>query len=504
VSHSIIGENDEFAIVPTGLLPEPHEIETAAPALEVVVLWGDKNVLHVEHMSPPRDFFVGESGAGFMIGADVLGCSRLPVVVTRGGTSYCVVPEGARVTLAQGEATLTGDELRAAGRLADSSSTPGSSELALASDARVRIEHRGFTFLVKGVAAGKKVAGSITDSVRPLAGLGLYTAAAGLFAIVFMVVLYFSPPLGAGLTTDLLTENSRLVSFSMDASSFVEEEEPLFEEQPSVDDSGDEGERHAEEEGQAGEQESPVTNNRFGIEGNSEEEQLANRNVREEARNAGILGVLAAMNGSWNTPTSPFGAEHALGDDPMSALGAIMGENIGANYGFNGLGMRGTGRGGGGTGEGTLGLGERGLRTIGHGAGCEGEDCNGNGYGQGAGTYTGGPRERVPQARPGQASVTGSLSKETIRRVVRRHLNEVRFCYEQQLNSQPDLAGRVSVSFIISTSGAVQSATIAHSTMQNQRVDSCIAQAVRRWSFPAPEGGIVVVNYPFSLEQVGQ
>jgi TonB family protein len=210
------------------------------------------------------------------------------------------------------------------------------------------------------------------------------------------------------------------------------------------------------------------------------------------------------MNGSWNTPTSPFGQEQALGNDAMSVLGAIMGENIGNNYGFNGLGMQGTGRGGGGTGLGTLGLGERGLRTIGHGAGCEGENCNGNGYGQGAGTYTGGPEERVPQARPGQASVTGSLSKETIRRVVRRHLNEVRFCYEQQLNSQPDLAGRVTISFIISTSGSVQSATVANSTLGSSRVDSCIATAVRRWSFPAPEGGIVVVNYPFTLEQVGQ
>ncbi len=49
------------------------------------------------------------------------------------------------------------------------------------------------------------------------------------------------------------------------------------------------------------------------------------------------------------------GDETALGNDPMAALGALMGDQVGGNYGFGGLGLRGTGRGGGGTGEGTIG-----------------------------------------------------------------------------------------------------------------------------------------------------
>jgi len=40
--------------------------------------------------------------------------------------------------------------------------------------------------------------------------------------------------------------------------------------------------------------------------------------------------------------------------------------------------------------------------------------------------------------------------------------------------------------------------------MGNSTVESCIAQSVRRWSFPAPDGGgIVVVNYPFMLTASG-
>lgn len=59
-----------------------------------------------------------------------------------------------------------------------------------------------------------------------------------------------------------------------------------------------------------------------------------------------------------------FGEDSALGNDPMSAIGSLMGDQIGENFGFGGLGLQGTGRGGGGTGEGSIGLGN--LGTIGH------------------------------------------------------------------------------------------------------------------------------------------
>jgi TonB family protein len=181
----------------------------------------------------------------------------------------------------------------------------------------------------------------------------------------------------------------------------------------------------------------------------------------------------------------------------MSAMGGLMGDQAGSNFGFGGLGMSGTGRGGGGTGEGTIGLGNMG--TIGHGGG----GGEGSGYGRGAGGFHG-RSSKVPEIKSGAADVRGSLSKEVIRRVIRRHLNEVKFCYEQQLNQRPDLSGRVKVKFIISPSGAVQSAVVSGSTLGNQKAETCIAQAVRRWTFPKPEGGgIVVVNYPFMLRQSG-
>ncbi|MCK9462796.1 MAG: TonB family protein [Proteobacteria bacterium] len=165
---------------------------------------------------------------------------------------------------------------------------------------------------------------------------------------------------------------------------------------------------------------------------------------------------------------------------------------VGDSFGHGGLGISGTGKGGGGTGYGSIGLGS--LGTIGHGAGSG----SGAGYGRGGNRY--GVRAAAPQIRAGAAVVTGSLSKEVIRRIVRRHINEVRFCYEQQLQSDPSLGGRVVIRFVIDSKGNVTAAEVAESTFNDTIIETCILAAVRRWKFPAPEGGGgVVVNYPFEL-----
>ncbi len=230
---------------------------------------------------------------------------------------------------------------------------------------------------------------------------------------------------------------------------------------------GGKGKRHKSEEGQMGKRAARKTDNHYGIKGprDNPDPHMARSMARERA----------------------------IGLDPENALGALKGKDVGSNFGYGGLGLKGTGRGGGGTGEGTIGLGN--LNTIGHGGG----GGSGSGYGRGAGGLAG-RRGGAPRIRSGAAMVKGSLSKEVIRRIVHRHINEIKFCYERQLAKRPDIGGRVSVKFIISATGAVQMAAVASSTMGDPQVENCISQAVRRWTFPQPEGGgIVIVTYPFML-----
>jgi Ca-activated chloride channel homolog len=168
------------------------------------------------------------------------------------------------------------------------------------------------------------------------------------------------------------------------------------------------------------------------------------------------------------------------------ASGALYGI-LGPNVGYGGLGISGTGRGGGGIG----------LGAIGHSGG----GGSGVGYGRGVGAGgLGGRRGNSPKIRSGASTVKGSLSKEIIRRVIHRHINEIRFCYEKALSTHSDLEGRVVVRFIIASDGTVAKVTLKKSTLNNAAVEQCILTAVGRWRFPPPtDGGTVIVSYPFLL-----
>jgi TonB family protein len=143
-------------------------------------------------------------------------------------------------------------------------------------------------------------------------------------------------------------------------------------------------------------------------------------------------------------------------------------------------------------------------RSIGGGEGhIDGLDAIGKGAGGHARPR--GIRVNPPEARviPGTAQVLGAMPKEIIRRVIHRHSPEVRLCYERELLRRPDLTGRVVVRFIISPTGTVTAANVQASTMNHPVLEQCVVAAVRRWTFPQPHGGgIVVVTYPFTFTRV--
>jgi len=503
-AHDEDPEQYRYGLVASAAPVNPDEVETSDRALEVMVMWGDSSVLVVEHLNPVRSFYVGEatdekgrSTTDYLISSELIGTERMPVVIDAGGTGAVVIPAGSTGEISVGNDRMSVADVVSSGRAAACAEMPGAYQYPLPAGATARIQYRGMTFVVRPVNAGKVVGFAGTgiawkEHAWTLLSLALHAS--------FLLAMYFMPPGGSALSLDLLNEDSRLAKYLMEPPETIEEETPdWLQNSDAQDTEGGKGKRHKDDEGQMGKEESKKTKNKYGIEGppDNEDPHMAREAAKEQATQAGILGVLSQSTGAWNSPTSPYGQDTALGYDPMSALGALMGDQIGENFGFGGLGLRGTGRGGGGTGEGTIGLGN--VGTIGHGGG----GGTGSGYGRGAGGFRG-RDAKVPQIRSGNADVRGSLSKEVIRRVIQRHINEVRFCYEQELNQRPDIAGRVQVKFIISPSGAVQAANVENSTLGAARAEQCIAQAVRRWTFPAPDGGgIVVVSYPFVLEAAG-
>ena len=491
-------EGPEYGLVATTAALPSHEIETNERAIEVSVIWGERNVLNVDYLTPPRDYYVGEPNGedvDYVLGHDAIGVDRMPLCVAQGAGVAAIVPEGAKGEATIGDQTRSFDLMRGQGDFRPSSTIAGALEFPVPEGGSVRMKHRDFTFIVKDVKAGKKVAGHAKIDVRPM----IYVAGAALFASLVLTMFYFQPPRPRGLSSDLLSTDSRLIQFLMEPEELEEPEPEWLNGEDSS--GGGTGKAHEGEQGQMGDEQSEKNKNKYGIQGpeDNPDPVMAREQAEEDARTAGIIGTLASMQGSFNAPTSPYGADFALGNDPTSALGAMTGNDIGTNFGFGGLGLRGTGRGGGGLGQGTIGMGNFG--TIGRGGG---RGAGEGGYGRGVGGFRG-RAGGVPQVRSGGAEVRGSLSKEVIRRVVRRHINEVKFCYEQQLNARPDLQGRVTTKFVISPTGSVQSAMVGSSSLRNEAVESCIVRAVRRWTFPAPDGGgVVVVNYPFLLDAAGQ
>jgi TonB family protein len=189
----------------------------------------------------------------------------------------------------------------------------------------------------------------------------------------------------------------------------------------------------------------------------------------------------------------------ALGEGAAEVLAHLEGRTIASAYGPGGFGPTGTGAGNADTGKGLIG-GMPGLGTIGIAGDHDGTH---RGYGRDVGPLA----QRQPhgiEVRPGLADVRGGLDKEIVRRVVRQHINEVRYCYEQSLVRRPTLAGRVVVQFTIAGTGRVVISALQSSSLGEPPVDACIVAAFRRWEFPQPRGGgIVVASYPFQLTPAG-
>ena len=128
-------------------------------------------------------------------------------------------------------------------------------------------------------------------------------------------------------------------------------------------------------------------------------------------------------------------------------------------------------------------------------------DEGGVGFGApSGGSGVGGSSRKPPKVASKKLEAKGSLDKDIIRRIVRAHISEVRFCYNRGLSKDPSLRGKVSIRFDIAPSGSVPVAVVADDTLADESVGHCIAKAVKRWTFPKPEGGTVVVTYPFVLE----
>jgi len=479
------------------------EVHVSQQAIEVIVMWGETNVLDVVTLSPSQPFVIGEAShtkdelpTNFVVSGAVLGGrDQLPLVTQHDGEVLLRVTPQMQGSMERAGVVTTLDALREQNALSTQDEFDGAQQFLLPAGTSAELSLGELRFLVRPSAVVEALPAA--RNAIDWSGYGWVIGSLA-FHTFFLGAFYFLPPPAMARNMDLSHLDSRYVDYVLTP----DEQLDLLQDTPVVSDGApsEDGKAHKDDEGQMGKKDAPRTKNSYAIRGDAEpkDRQMSRDELVAMAKTAGIIGTLKGAAEWEEMPTSPYGGAVAVGSDPMSALGALLGDTHGSNFGFGGLGSKGTGRGGGGDGEGTVGTGE--LGTIG-GVGGPGGHGPG-GYGSTQGKFRG-HEGRTPKLTLLPAEVRGGLSKEAIRREIRRHVAEIRHCYEQELGARPDLQGRVSVRFMINVSGVVQLANIASSTLGSQRAESCIQAAVQRWTFPAAEG-VSMVSYPFLFDRAGE
>ncbi len=340
----------------------------------------------------------------------------------------------------------------------------GGYEVPLSEDMRLTVDAAGQVFFAHFASHDPRLVSRLTDDVDyPFVGMMAF----GVFVFASIgLTMWFMPPMPENNTNEI---DERLVELMLQKP----EEEKKEQKKPDANPDAGEGAKAKKEEGKVGKEKAKLDK----AKGNKVEvkQQEIDRQVAE---NAGVLGAMADSN-----LDQILGAS-GLSSDLRGGIGGLIGAK-GSQIGSGGLGARGGGLGGGGTAEGLGGLGTKGM-----GSGA-------SGYGKGGGNF-GAKGEGGIGTVGGDPIILGALDRSLIDEVIKRHMNQIRYCYQRELTKNPSLGGKVVIKFVIAKDGTVSSAEKKTSTMNNGAVEQCIVGRFMRMQFPQPKGGgIVIVSYPF-------
>ena len=77
----------------------------------------------------------------------------------------------------------------------------------------------------------------------------------------------------------------------------------------------------------------------------------------------------------------------------------------------------------------------------------------------------------------------GADKTDLAQKILRRNMNQIRYCYQRILIRNPSLKGNVSVIVTVGQNGKVQNALVGQDTVQNKSVSSCVASRFKRMRF---------------------
>ena len=337
-------------------------------------------------------------------------------------------------------------------------------DIPMTDDLRLMVDIDGVKFFSHMVYEGQQLLQRNSEDVDyPFLAILSFMTFLGL---MFGLVMYFSP---APPENDLSEIPDRFVELLLEKPEIKKEKK-----KPQQNPDAGEGAKAKKEEGKVGKKKAKMDK----AKGNKVEVKKKELD-RQIAENAGVLGALrdaGALDGM-------FGSS-GLDANLTGGIGGLIGAK-GMQFGAGGLGARGSGLGGGGSAEGLGGLGTKGI-----GSGK-------SGFGSGGGNFGAKSTGGLSQVG-GDPIILGALDRSLIDEVIKRHMNQIKYCYQRELTKNPSLAGKIVIKFTIAKDGSVSSASTKTTTMNNASVEQCVVSRFMRMQFPQPKGGgIVIVSYPF-------
>lgn len=330
--------------------------ESKNSRIVIEMKWGDTS-LGMHEVSPEDGFWIGEP----------TGTQRCDFVVPRevlGVTRWCVVsrdPSGRLVLSAPpgGTVRLSGKE--------------GGTQVTLQQGDRGEMRIGPLCFEVAQHAHDRAFSRALRRG-RDWRAIAIVLASVTAHAAVLGYAAWWTPTLAQN--DEMPKDQIFLMQQYLQAS--AEREMEQREEEQVCDKNADSklggtGTRAKGDEGSMGLPNTRSSSNRYGV--SQPDAHIGRNEALREAAEFGMIGLVnAGGNGDPNAPTTPWGRDDSLGDDPISARGNMWGDSTGRA----GIGLSGLGEGGGGRGEG-IGLGT--IGTLGHGQGL------GSGHGRLGGSH---------------------------------------------------------------------------------------------------------------------
>jgi len=451
---------------------EEETVAGTTSAIEISILWNDE-LVDVHHIKKGEQFTIGNSNkADYLLPEDFIKEELMPLVLTREGGFYAdVSPDEASGDAMVGGEILPLDRLKRKAVLSDNK------YLKLDETTRARIKFGDFTFLVRYVEIPPLVRPSLWHTIDW--SLQTFLILSLVLHMLFLLMVNMIPEEELQAMSDPYKISARafkMVQFAEKDKEEIKKKEAAKKKKAFV--------------------AKKRKINQDGVDKKPKPDKLISKLTPEQkkmrdkkvALSAGLSRVLSQNDmltdimgegpGTSGMGIKVIGSAGGTANSSMGLFGGIMGP--GGSGGFAGPGI---GLGGGGQ----FASGGTGIKGL--------EKASGGGVGVHIKK-----RARNTRLYLGNPDITGHLDKEIVRRYIHRHMDQIRWCYQQEVQKNPKLEGDVKMSFVITPSGMVIRVRVVGTTLRNANVEQCMAERISTWHFPAPKGGgLVKVVYPFIL-----